>query len=532
MNELSYDGPIVLAILDGVGLMPNSPGNAVSRARTPFLARAVKNYLHVALDASGEAVGVEPGQVGNSEVGHNTLGAGRAIKQDSVRVNEAFKSGVIFKTKTWETAIGRIVNGDDAATLHFAGIFSDGGVHSHISHLEQMVEQAYLEGVRRMRVHAVFDGRDVAPQSEPKYILRFKEFVKKFPGADIKIASGGGRQTTVADRYENDWQVVARGWDMMVNGRADYYFKSPEEAIQVLRRIKPDIQDQDLPAFVVVDDDDQPVGTIKKGDTLIYFDFRKDRAIEIARAFTEVAFPYFNRGMYTPEDVYFVGMTEYNSDTHVPEHKLVEPIKIDKTLNWFLGKKGVSDFAISETVKFGHITYYFNGNSYVQAPGEDFLEIETGSDEYVTRPWMKAAEITDAVIERMPNYKFVRLNFPNGDMLGHTADIEATTMAMEAVDLSLARIADEVDKLGGMMIIVSDHGNAEELLNPDGSPKTAHTLNKVPCVFYDNTKNRELYTLNDSMLPPSLEDVAATVALLLGFSDYPDEWEEPLIKLV
>ena len=349
MEKLSYDGPVVLAVLDGVGLAPDGPGNAVSKARTVFLGKVARDYLHVALDASGEAVGLTPGQMGNSEVGHNTMGAGRAIKQGISRINEAFSTGEIFESEAWKNAVA--TNG----TLHFAGIFSDGGVHSNIEHLRKMIEKAYKDGVKKIRIHAVFDGRDVPPQSEPKYIHEIEQFVVQFPGLDCKLASGGGRMTTVADRYMSDWTVVARGWDMMVNGEADYYFKTPDEAIEILHRINPEVQDQYLPAFVIVDENDNPVGKIEKGDSLIYFDFRADRAIEIAMAFTYWDFPYFNRGKYTPNDVYFVGMTEYNSDTHVPEHRLVEPVEIREPLNQFLGARGITELAISETVKFGHI---------------------------------------------------------------------------------------------------------------------------------------------------------------------------------
>lgn len=546
MDKLSYDGPIVLAILDGVGLAPDSVGNAVSRARTPFLGEAAREHLRVALEASGEFVGLLPGQMGNSEVGHNTMGSGQIAKQGIAQIEEAFNSGEVFNSEAWKGAITRILGENRAkldnsgdvwyneeigpATLHFAGIFSDGGVHSHISHLEQMIEKAYEEGVRRIRVHAMFDGRDVPPQSEPKFIRRFEEFAARFPDADIRIASGGGRMTTVSDRYENDWSMVARGWDMMVNGEADYYFKSAEEGINMLRRIDPEVQDQNLPAFVIVDENEQPVGKVEKGDSLIYFDFRKDRAIEIAQAFTYWDFPYFNRGSYTPDDVYFVGMTEYNSDTHVPEHRLVEPIYITETLNRFLGERGISQLAVSETVKFGHITYYFNGNSYEKASGEEFLQIDSYTEPFETRPWMRAAEITDAVIEKMPEYKFVRVNYPGGDMVGHTADMEATIVAMEAIDISLKRIAEKVDELGGCLIIVADHGNAEELLDTKGEKKTSHTTNKVPCIFYDNTANKNKYGLND-LEKPGLANLAATVATMLG-QDFPESWEAPLISVL
>ena len=536
MDKLQFDGPVVLAVLDGVGLAPDSNGNAVAKAWMPFMGDAVRKYLHVALDASGEAVGLLPGQMGNSEVGHNTMGAGRVFKQGIAHIEEAFVSGAVFESEAWKGAITRILSenkersDEEPATLHFAGIFSDGGVHSHISHLEQMVDKAYAEGIRRMRVHAIFDGRDVGPQSEPKYIQRFETFVSKFPDADIKIASGGGRMVCVADRYENDWNVVACGWDMMVNGEADYYFHSAEEAISTLRRINPNVQDQDLPPFVIVNASEKAVGKIQTGDALIYFDFRADRAIEIAQAFTYWDFPYFNRGSYQPTDVYFVGMTEYNSDTHVPEHRLVEPIHIDETLSRFLSEKYVSQFAVSETVKFGHITYYFNGNSYDKNEGEEFSQIDSYTEPFETRPWMKCAEITDEVISELSNYKFLRVNFPGGDMVGHTADFYATVVAMEAIDLSLKRIYEKVNELGGVLVIVADHGNAEELLDADGKPKTSHSTNRVPCIICDDTNNRFKYKLAD-LTNPGLSNLASTIATLLGYSDYPKSWSGALIRI-
>ena len=533
MDKLSYDGPIVLAVLDGVGLAPDGPGNAVSKARTAFLGNAARECPHIALEASGEAVGLIAGQMGNSEVGHNTMGAGRAIKQGIAEVEEAFATDRIFDSEAWKGAIEQVLmrDGFEPRTLHFAGIFSDGGVHSHISHLEQMVQRACMEGVRKIRVHAIFDGRDVPPQSEPKYIQRFETFTKKFLGEDVKIASGGGRMTTVADRYENDWSMVARGWDMMVNGEADYYFKSAEEAISILRRINPEVQDQDLPAFVIVDDDEKPIGKIEKGDALIYFDFRKDRAIEIAQAFTYWDFPYFNRGDYKPSDVYFAGMTEYNSDTHVPEHRLVQPVEINETLHRFLAERKISQLAVSETVKFGHITYYFDGNRYKQEPLEDFIEVKSYKDYAADRPWMRSADITDVVIKNMDKYKFIRLNFPNGDIVGHTANMEATVIGMEAVDLCLSRIAKKVDELKGVLVVVADHGKAEELLDEKGGKKTAHTTNKVPCIIYDNTKNKDKYRVA-GLVDPSIASIAATVAVLLGQNDYPESWDKSLISVL
>ena len=290
------------------------------------------------------------------------------------------------------------------------------------------------------------------------------------------------------------------------------------------------MQDQYLPAFVIVDNEEKPVGQIQKGDALVYFDFRADRAIEIAQAFTYWDFPYFNRGSYTPDDVYFVGMTEYNADTHVPEHRLVEPVYISETLNQFLGERGISELAISETVKFGHITYYFNGNSYDKADGEEHIQIDSYTEPFETRPWMRCAEITDEVLNNLDKYKFIRINFPGGDMVGHTADVEATIVAMESIDLSLKRIYDKVKELGGCMIVVADHGNAEELLDADGQPKTSHTVNRVPCILCDDTANKAKYKLTN-VANPGLANLAATIAVLCGQNDYPEAWSQALIKL-
>lgn len=599
MKKLHYDGPIVLVVMDGVGLSPSRSGNAVRQAHTEFLDHAMLNYLNIPLAASGEAVGIMPGQMGNSEVGHNALGSGQIIKQGVAQVEEAFKSGDIWRSKAWTGAMkflgagkGKIVT---AHTLHFAGIFSDGGVHSDIKHLEKMIAEAYAEGVRKIRIHCVFDGRDVSPQSEPKYIERLETFCKKFKDADFRIASGAGRMVATADRYESDWGMVKRGWDMMVHGVASRQFKTATEAIRTLRKENPQVQDQYLPDFVIVEDlaahsalaaraivarassnkagrKVVPIGRVKDGDAFIYYDFRADRAVEIAQAFTEVDFDKFDRktpgakvhstksasaetkngklsiatktGMklggraagtsaqkanWLP-DVYFAGLTEYNSDKHIPKNILVPPIKITDPLNIFLGRNKIPQLAISETVKFGHITYYFNGNSYKKAPREGQVEILSDTQPFNTRPWMKSAEITDAALVAMNKIKFVRLNFPGGDMVGHFGELEPTIVAMEAIDLQLARLARKVDELGGMMLITADHGNAEELLDKKGIAKTSHTTNPVPCIFYDNTKNAKLYK-TAGLKHPGLANVAATIAILLGLPDYPATWEKPLIKV-
>ena len=555
MSRLHYQGPVVLAVMDGVGLSPLRSGNAVRQAHTEFLDYALTHYPNLPLAASGEAVGVMPGQMGNSEVGHNTLGSGQIIPQGIAQVEAAFQSGTVWESRAWRDLV-KYCQKHTAPTLHFCGIFSDGGVHSDIKYLEQMIARAYQEGIKRIRVHCVFDGRDVAPYSEPKYIRRLEQFFRRFPDADYRIATGGGRMVMTADRYGNDWPMVKLGWDAMVHGRAPHQFASAEEAIRKLRQLQPKVQDQYLPAFVIVDPQGHPVGRIKSGDAVIYYDFRADRAVEIATVFTAKSFKHFDRG--TVPEIYFAGLTEYDADHHIPKRTLVPPITIEQPLNTFLGAHGITQLAVSETVKFGHITYYFNGNSYELAPGEEHLEIPSDPHPFNTRPWMKSAEITDAILERLHEFQFIRLNFPGGDMVGHFAELEPTIVALEAIDLALRRLASAVDQAGGMLIITADHGNAEELLDRDGNPKTSHTTNPVPCIFYDNTKNARRYRLvNPSSriaspttthpvtasrstasrstaapIPhPGLANLAATIATLLGQPDYPALWQPPLIQL-
>lgn len=584
--------------MDGVGLSPRRSGNAVRQAHLEFLDHAMLNYLNIPLAASGEAVGIMPGQMGNSEVGHNALGSGQIIKQGIAQIEAAFATGDIWQSKAWQGAMKFLKNHEKVhPTLHFAGIFSDGGVHSDIKHLEQMIRQAYAEGVRKIRIHCVFDGRDVAPQSEPKYIERLEKFCAQFKDADFRIASGAGRMVATADRYESDWGMVKLGWDMMVHGEAPRQFKRATEAIKTLRKENPGLQDQYLPPFVIVEDLAAhtplaaraivarasggkagrklfPIGKVQDGDAFIYYDFRADRAVEIAQAFTEKNFDKFNRSKSGTKpaktksaatkvengklsvkdttkiklganqgsskasgkpdtnwlpDIYFAGLTEYNSDKHIPKNILVPPVKIEFPLNVFLGQNKISQMAISETVKFGHITYYFNGNSYKKAPREGQVEIVSDTQPFNTRPWMKAAEVTDAALMALDKFQFVRLNYPNGDMVGHFGELEPTITAMEALDIQLKRLAEKVDALGGMMIITADHGNAEEVTEKDGTPRTAHTTNPVPCIFYDNTSNAKKYR-SANLKDPGLSNIAATVATLLGLPDYPALWRPALIK--
>ena len=306
--------------------------------------------------------------------------------------------------------------------------------------------------------------------------------------------------------------MVEKGWHTHVLGEGRQ-FASATEAIETFRQESKDLQDQYMPAFVIAKDS-EPIGKIEDGDAVIYIDFRADRAIEMAQAFTFDDFSHFDR--VRRPDVYFAGMTEYNEDLHVPEHVLVGSPVFEHTLTEYLATKGIKQYAISETVKFGHITYYFNGNSYHIPDGEVDEQVLSYTEPFNTRPWMKCAEITDKLIEAIKSeqYNFLRINYPGGDMVGHFGELEPTITAMESIDISIKRIVEAVDELGGITVITADHGNAEELLNEDGTPKTAHTTNRVPCIFVDNTENANLYKLSTE--DRGLANIATTIATLLG----------------
>ncbi len=523
MSKLNYGGPVVLVVMDGVGLRDQTAGNAVKQAHLETLNELMTKYPTAKLGAAGEYVGVPKDDMGNSEVGHNAMGAGEIVLQRSAKVEEDVRTGKIFETQTWHDITERIRAHN--STLHFMGIFSDGNVHSNIAHLEKMLAQAQKDGIARVRVHILIDGRDVPPQSEPKFIQRLEKFIHDLGDPDYKIASGGGRMVITCDRYENDWPMVEKGWHTHVLGEGRQ-FANATEAVETFRAETPGLQDQYMPAFVIAENG-QPIGTINDGDAVVYIDFRADRAVEMAQAFTYDEFPHFDR--VRRPDIYFTGMTEYNEDLHVPAHVLVGSPVFEHTLTEYLATKGVKQYAISETVKFGHITYYFNGNSYHIPEGEVDEEVPSYTEPFNTRPWMKCAEITDKLVEAIESgkYDFLRINYPGGDMVGHFGELEPTINAMEAIDISLKRIVEAVNKLGGITVITADHGNAEELLNEDGTAKTSHTTNRVPCIFVDDTENANLYRLSANDC--GLANLASTIAILLGQEPH-EAWLPAIIE--
>ena len=547
LNKLNafkgVQGPVLTIVMDGVGLAPNTVSNAVAQAYTPTLDMLMAKYPMVTLKAHGTAVGLpSDDDMGNSEVGHNALGSGQVFAQGAKLVSNSIESKKMFTSNTWCELISNVKAND--STLHFIGLFSDGNVHSHIDHLKAMLEQSKAEGVNRVRIHILIDGRDVGETSALEYILPFEDFLASLngDGFDARIASGGGRMKITMDRYEANWAMVDLGWKTHVLGEGRQ-FCCAAKAVQTYRD-EYKVIDQDLPPFVIAENG-TPVGTINDGDSVIFYNFRGDRSIEISKAFESGAeFDKFDR-VRVPSVVY-AGMLEYDGDLHIPSKYLVNPPEITNTLGEYLTDTGVSQLAISETQKYGHVTYFWNGNKSGKFSEELETYIEVPSDvvPFEQRPWMKCAEITDKLIECLESgkYAYLRVNFPNGDMVGHTGNLAATRCSMEALDLQLKRIIDVVDKLHGVAVITADHGNADEMYemdkktkqpkpNKDGSfkPKTSHTLNPVPCIIYDNFYS-ENYTVKADNGQFGLANVAATMVNLLGY-EAPEMWNESIIEI-
>ena len=535
-------GPVVLVIMDGVGYGKYEEGDAVKASRMKYLDWLTANCPHTKLKAHGTAVGLpSDDDMGNSEVGHNAMGCGRVFAQGAKLVGESIKTGSMFDGAIWKKLIGNVK--DKGSTLHFIGLVSDGNVHSHIDHLKAMVDQASKEGVKRLRVHALLDGRDVDPTSALNYITPLEEFLESFKGAgeDYRIASGGGRMYMTMDRYNANWTMVERGWKAHVLGEGRL-FESASKAIETYREELPGVLDQDMHEFVIAENG-KPVGTINDGDSVIYFNFRGDRALEITAAFEEKDFDKFDRKRYP--DVEYAGMMEYDGDNHKPTQYLVNPPSIDRTMGEYLTKTGVPLMAISETQKYGHVTYFFNGNR----PGEfdksleTYVEVPSDIVPFEQRPWMKCADITDRVIEAIQSgkYRHIRLNFPNGDMVGHTGVFNAVVCSMEAMDLQLGRIRDAIKEAGGILCITADHGNSDDMyehakdgsvkVGADGEPKakTSHSLNPVPAIIYDPEYKGEYdnTSLNEGL---GISSWPATLMELMGYIP-PTDYDKSLINL-
>ncbi|MDY0290695.1 MAG: 2,3-bisphosphoglycerate-independent phosphoglycerate mutase [Sphaerochaeta sp.] len=539
-SKIERKGPVVLVIMDGVGFGKYTEGDGVAAAMTRTLDKLYKDNPWTKLQAHGVAVGLPSDEdMGNSEVGHNAMGCGRVFAQGAKLVIKSIDSKAMFAGATWKKLVAN--SKENKSTLHFIGLLSDGNVHSNVKNLRDMIIQAKEEGVATIRIHALLDGRDVGELSALEYFDPFEEFLASLNGEgfDARIASGGGRMQITMDRYNANWDMVRKGWETHVLGEGRQ-FESAHNAIETLR-VESKAIDQDLPPFVIAKDG-KPVGTIEDGDSVILFNFRGDRALEITKAFEAESLGEFDRKRHPK--VEYAGMMEYDGDLKVPAQYLVQPPAIDRTMAEYLCASKVRQFSISETQKFGHVTYFFNGNKSGKFDPklEEYVEITSDIVPFEERPWMKCAEIADRVLQEVAsgNWDFIKLNFPNGDMVGHTGNFQAVVCSMEAMDLQIERIHKAVMAAGGVMVITADHGNADDMYehakdgsvkykeNGDPQAKTAHSLNPVPCIICDSSYNGEYSkTLNTGL---GISSIAATCINLLGF-DAPEGYDRSVITL-
>ncbi|XP_023737781.1 2,3-bisphosphoglycerate-independent phosphoglycerate mutase [Lactuca sativa] len=535
---------VAVVVLDGWG--DASPGkyNCIHVAETPTM-DSLKNTAPDKwrlVRAHGTAVGLPTeDDMGNSEVGHNALGAGRIYAQGAKLVDLALASGKIYDDEGFKYIKESFANN----TLHLIGLMSDGGVHSRLDQLQLLLKGASERGAKKIRVHVLTDGRDVLDGTSVTHAETLEKDLSELraKGIDAQIASGGGRMYVTMDRYENDWQVVKRGWDAQVLGEAPHKFKNAVEAIKKLREA-PNANDQYLPPFVIVDDGGKAVGPIVDGDAVVTVNFRADRMTMLAQALEYEKFDKFDRVRFPK--IRYAGMLQYDGELKLPSHYLVSPPLIERTSGEYLVNNGIRTFACSETVKFGHVTFFWNGNrsGCFNSEKEEYVEIPSDSGiTFNEKPKMKAFEIGEKARDAILSGKFdqVRVNIPNGDMVGHTGDVDATIVACKAADEAVKTILDAVEKVGGIYVVTADHGNAEDMVKRDkkGEPivgkdgkvqiLTSHTLQPVP-VAIGGPGLASGVKFRKDVPNGGLANVAATVMNLHGFVA-PDDYETTLIEV-
>jgi len=562
----SSKGPLLLMILDGFGVGKQDRGDCVHKANpirfNAILEEAKQNNLYCELKAHGTAVGLPSDEdMGNSEVGHNALGCGQLVAQGAKLVNIAIEDGSLFESDNFKKIVHE-TNMDESRAVHFIGLLSDGNVHSHVNQLIKMIENLAARNVKKVRVHVLTDGRDVLSLSALEYVNRvesvFGSINQRAGGFDYKFASGGGRMYVTMDRYEADWNIVKRGWDAMVHGELDESivpecasagwtgkFTSTTVAIETARKMFPTKTDQNYPPWVIVSKETgEPVGKISDNDIVICYNFRGDRSLEISRAFEdgpEFDSLCFNR-KFVPKTEYF-GLLIYDNEKCIPKKSLCPNPVINNVMTEYLISAGVTQYAVSESHKIGHVTYFWNGNrsGYIDSIRELYEEVKSESnDMIVINPAMKAHEIMAKAQAAMESgkWKFVRLNFANGDMVGHCANFidhdgnavgfDATIQAVKVLDEVVAELVELNKKLGGITIITADHGNCEEKIDAKGNITSSHTLNKVPFIVVDPHAQ---YKVDADRVeqPAGLTNVAASVVNLLGY-EKPVMYRDSLIR--
>lgn len=466
--------PTALIILDGFALRDEEKGNAVKHAKKPNFDRYWNEFPHATLQASGEAVGLPEGQMGNSEVGHLNIGAGRIVYQSLTRVNVAIREGEFEKNETLVAAVKHAK--EKGTSLHLFGLLSDGGVHSHIEHLYALLRLAKKEGLEKVYIHGFLDGRDVAPQSAEQYLKELNEKIEEYGVGEIATLSG---RYYSMDR-DKRWERVEKAYRAMVYGEGPSY-TSPEECVK--DSYENGVYDEFVLPSVITKEDGSPVATIKDEDAVIFYNFRPDRAIQISNTFANEDFRSFDRGEKHPKNLHFVCLTHF-SET-VNGYVAFKPVNLDNTLGEVLSQNNLKQLRIAETEKYPHVTFFMSGGREAEFPGEKRILIDSPKvATYDLKPEMSAYEVTDALLAEIEGDKqdAIILNFANPDMVGHSGMLEPTVKAIETVDECLGKIVDAVLAKGGTAIITADHGNSDEVVTLEGNPMTAHTTNPVPVI--------------------------------------------------
>jgi 2,3-bisphosphoglycerate-independent phosphoglycerate mutase len=508
--------PLLLIILDGWGYNPDQEGNAILAANTPNIRKLRDSYPHTLLKASGHDVGLPKGQMGNSEVGHLNIGAGRVVYQELTRISKAIDEGSLKTNKVLLEAMTRLHG--TGKVLHLLGLLSDGGVHSHIKHLFALLDMAVQVGVEDIFIHPILDGRDVLPQSAKEYIYELEKKLQEI---------GRGKIATVSGRYysmdrDKRWDRVEKAYQALVYAQGS----TASNALAALEGSYDNkIVDEFVNPTVIVNDNGKPLAPIQDGDSIIFFNFRADRAREITRAFIEEDFEGFERP-HRPQ-VHYVCLTEYDASFDCPV--AFPPQNLENTLGEVLSDQGLKQLRIAETEKYAHVTFFFNGGIEEPEKGEERILIQSPEvPTYNLKPEMSAFEIADTLLQKLKQeeYDVIVLNFANADMVGHTGFFKATTEALEAVDNCLGKIVDEVRRKGGTVIITADHGNAENMIDKEThSPLTAHSTNRVPFILADDKyKGRSLREEG------ALCDIAPTILELLNLEVPPEMTGQSLLK--
>jgi len=518
-------GPLIHVVLDGWGVGAADETNAVNKANLPVMSRLIRGCPYTQLWTHGKYVGLpNEKDMGGSEVGHMTMGAGMVMEQGPTLIQNLLQSGEFFENPVLSRIIQNCVERD--TPLHLLGLLSNGNIHSHVDHTEAIIRHAFKSGIRRCYLHALLDGRDVGVQSaldftEPFENL-FSELKGQRPGIDYAFASGGGREVITMDR-DNNWDKIETGWKIHVQGQSENQFPSIRDAIEHFRKQNPEIIDQDIPGFVIIRNG-EAVGRIEDQHALIFTNFRGDRATEFSQALLADDLPYFER--YRCPEVLFAGMTQYDQDNQIPPDYLVGTPVVEEPFGKRILELGLKQFRLSETQKFAHVTFFYNGGyrEPLDPLQENYHFIASDKiPSFAERPAMKAPGISKKAVEFINSgeYQYGLINFANADMVGHTGDLQATVRAVEAVDAALDNIVRAIDAVNGLLVITADHGNADEMLisNQNGTLEisTKHSLNPVPFLIYDPLYN------GDYRLKPfgqdynnNLSNIAATNFLLLG----------------